>query len=131
MFLRWARFAILATKRMVGLVFLLAVFVSQSVMFAEAAPDNGAHDQHQMHAAHQLDCPMTSSKTSTQTSGDLCPEHAAMAHCSIATCCFHGADGLAKALFNGVLMSERYGLKDDSAAFSRASSPQDRPPRLV
>jgi hypothetical protein len=131
MFLRWARFAIMATKRMVGLLLLLAVLVSQSVMYAEATPDNGAHDQHQMHAAHQADCPMTSSNMSAKTPGDLCPDHAAMAHCSIATCCFHCADGLAKALFDGVLMSERYGLKDDSAAFSRASSPQDRPPRLV
>lgn len=115
---------------MVGLLLLLSLFVSQSVMYAEASPDSGAHDQYQAHAAHDGDCPMAAPDLSAAPS-DPCPDHAAMAHCSVAPCCFHNADGLAKAEFHAVLTAQSHRFNNDSAAFSRAPSPQDRPPRLV
>lgn len=128
---RWARFVFEAIKRMVGLLLLLSLFVSQSVMYAEASPDTGAHDQHQAHAAQEADCPMGTPDLSAAAPSDPCPDRAAMAHCSVAPCCFHNADGLAKAEFHAVLTVQSHRFIKDSAAFSRASSPQDRPPRLV
>lgn len=129
--MRWARFVFEATRRMVGLLLLLSLFVSQSVIYADASPDNGAHDQHHAHAAQEADCPMATPDLSAAAPGDPCPDHAAMAHCSVAPCCFHNADGLEKAEFYGVLTAQSHRFKDDSAVFSRSSTPQDRPPRLV
>lgn len=128
---RWTRFVFEAAKRMVGLLLLLCLFVSQSVIYAEAAPDSGAHGHHQVHAAHDAACPMAAPALSAATPSDPCPDHAAMAHCSVAPCCFHSTDGLAKAEFNAVLMAQNHRFKDDGAVFSRTSSPRDRPPRLV
>ena len=128
---RRARFAILAAKRMVGLLLLLALFVSQSVMYAKATPDSGAHDQHQAHAAHQADCQVTASTLSGAAAEEVCSDHAAMAHCSVASCCFHCAAVWADAGFYGVPTAQNHRAKDENAVFSRPSSPQDRPPRLV
>jgi hypothetical protein len=128
---RWARFVFEATKQMVGLLLLLSLFVSQSVIYASASPDGGAHDQYHVHAAHDADCPMATPNLSAAEPGDPCPDHAAMSHCSVAPCCFHNTDSLAKAEFHAVLMAQNHRFKDDNAVFSRASSPQDRPPRLV
>jgi hypothetical protein len=116
---------------MVGLLLLLSLFVSQSVMYAEASPDSGVHDQHHAHAAQKSDCPMAALDLSAAEPGDPCPDHAAMAHCSVAPCCFQNTDGLAKAEFHAVLTAQSHRFNDDSAAFSRVSTPQDRPPRLV
>jgi hypothetical protein len=116
---------------MAALLLLLAIFVSQPVVFAQAATDAAAHEHHHAQTNHKADCPMAAAQPPFTASSDPCPDHAAMAHCSVTPCCFQSADGLANAEFAGVLKDQRHLLNDDRAVFSRASTPQDRPPRLV
>lgn len=111
---------------------LLALLMSQSVMYAVASTEAGEIDGHQADASHQAHyCPMMVSLLQGGVSEDSCPDDAVMAHCSFATCYFHTAEGLVNAKIYGIPMAQNRAFKGDAAVLSRSPDPHERPPRIV
>lgn len=129
---RGSQLTVLAIKRMVRLILLLALLMSQSVMYAAASPAAGEYDGDQADTSHHDHyCPMMVSLLPGGVSEDSCPDDVAMAHCSFATCFFHTGDGLVNAKLYGIPTAQNRAFKGDAAVLSRSPDPHERPPRIV
>lgn len=130
-----ARFASLATIRIVGALLLLTVFAFQSLSYASGPADLLTQEQHheQDHALgdHPIECPMAAQDMIASALVDQCPDHFASGHCSVTQWCLQITGSLTKIDFHGVLTAQSLRFEDERALKSRPSSPQDRPPRLV